>query len=144
LRAAKRGGNWNNGANARAGFYLNLNNAPSDRNINIGFRAALSHHVRNYKLNGFIGSTGDKGANIPVSYAGKNMEQWCLLSMQNGRIVSTIFYYLRKNKIWQKHITTYIRKYTAFRICLMLTGRPDETSGTKRTCCNFQRTWKNG
>jgi len=41
-RAAIRGGNWNNGGNARSGFYLNLNNAPSNRNANIGFRAALS------------------------------------------------------------------------------------------------------
>ena len=42
-RAALRGGNWNNASNARSGFILNLNNAPSNRNINIGFRAALSY-----------------------------------------------------------------------------------------------------
>ena len=42
-RAALRGGNWNNTSNARSGFNLNLNNAPSNRNINIGFRAALSY-----------------------------------------------------------------------------------------------------
>ncbi len=34
-----RGGNWNNGANAGA-FTLNLNNAPSNVNTNIGFRCA--------------------------------------------------------------------------------------------------------
>jgi len=38
LRAAIRGGNFNNGANAGV-FYLNLNNAPSNSNYNIGFRA---------------------------------------------------------------------------------------------------------
>lgn len=39
-RAPLRGGNWNNGANAGLGA-LNLNNAPSNRNSNIGFRPAL-------------------------------------------------------------------------------------------------------
>jgi len=34
-----RGGNWNNGDNSGA-FTLNLNNAPGDRNNNIGFRCA--------------------------------------------------------------------------------------------------------
>ena len=34
-----RGGNWNNGANAGA-FTLNLNNASTDTNTNIGFRCA--------------------------------------------------------------------------------------------------------
>jgi formylglycine-generating enzyme required for sulfatase activity len=34
-----RGGNWNNGANAGL-FALNLNNAPSNTNTNIGFRCA--------------------------------------------------------------------------------------------------------
>jgi hypothetical protein len=34
-----RGGNWNNGANAGL-FYLNLNNARSNSNSNIGFRPA--------------------------------------------------------------------------------------------------------
>ena len=35
-----RGGNWNNAANAGV-FALNLNNARSNVNTNIGFRAAL-------------------------------------------------------------------------------------------------------
>lgn len=35
--AVKRGGNWNNGANAGL-FSANLNNAPTDTNNNIGFR----------------------------------------------------------------------------------------------------------
>ena len=43
VRAAIRGANWDNGANGRAGFSLNLNNAPSNWNNNIGFRAALSN-----------------------------------------------------------------------------------------------------
>ena len=38
-RAAIRGGNWNNASNAGV-FSLNLNNAPSNTNTNIGFRAA--------------------------------------------------------------------------------------------------------
>ena len=41
-RAAERGGYWSDGAYARAGFYLDLLYAPSDRDITIGFRAALS------------------------------------------------------------------------------------------------------
>ncbi len=43
-----RGGNWNNGANDGA-FTLNLNNAPSNSNTNIGFRCsryALSRNKR--------------------------------------------------------------------------------------------------
>ncbi len=39
LRAALRGGNWNNGANSGV-FALNLNNAPSNSNVNIGLRVA--------------------------------------------------------------------------------------------------------
>ncbi len=34
---ALRGGNWNNGGNAGV-FALNLNNAPSNSNNNVGFR----------------------------------------------------------------------------------------------------------
>jgi len=34
-----RSGNWNNGANAGV-FTVNLNNAPSNTNTNIGFRCA--------------------------------------------------------------------------------------------------------
>ena len=41
LAAAIRGGNWNNAGNAGV-FSLNLNNAPSNTNTNIGFRAASS------------------------------------------------------------------------------------------------------
>lgn len=37
--ASIRGGNWNNGSNAGV-FALNLNNAPSNSNNNIGFRCA--------------------------------------------------------------------------------------------------------
>jgi hypothetical protein len=39
-RMPLRGGNWNNGANAGLGS-LNLNNARSNVNSNIGFRPAL-------------------------------------------------------------------------------------------------------
>jgi hypothetical protein len=38
VRAALRGGNFNNGSNAGV-FNLNLNNSPSNSNYNIGFRA---------------------------------------------------------------------------------------------------------
>lgn len=37
-----RGGNWDNGANAGV-FALNLHNARSNSDNDIGFRAALSH-----------------------------------------------------------------------------------------------------
>lgn len=39
LRAALRGGNWNNGVQAGV-FALNVNNAPSNTNNNIGLRVA--------------------------------------------------------------------------------------------------------
>jgi len=46
----KRGGNWNNGADAGP-FCANLNNGPTDTNNNIGFRCCNSsqsqiHYVR--------------------------------------------------------------------------------------------------
>ncbi len=41
-RAFIRGGNWNNGSNAGV-LYLNLNNAPSNTNTNIGFRASQGY-----------------------------------------------------------------------------------------------------
>lgn len=40
IRLPIRGGNWNNGSNAGL-FALNLNNARSNVNSNIGFRPAL-------------------------------------------------------------------------------------------------------
>jgi len=39
MRGFIRGGNWNNASNAGL-FALNLNNAPSNTNNNIGFRCA--------------------------------------------------------------------------------------------------------
>jgi RNA-directed DNA polymerase len=39
LRGFIRGGNWNNGGNAGV-LTLNLNNAPSNTNTNIGFRVS--------------------------------------------------------------------------------------------------------
>lgn len=44
LRAAIRGGNWNNAANAGV-FALNLNNAPSNSNNNIGLRVAKQNEL---------------------------------------------------------------------------------------------------
>jgi len=51
-RAVKRGGNWNNGANAGP-FCANLNNAPTNTNYNIGFRCcsgflALAEFLRKF------------------------------------------------------------------------------------------------
>jgi hypothetical protein len=46
--AALRGGNWDNASDTRSGFALNLNNLPSNYNINIGFRAALSYCQKLY------------------------------------------------------------------------------------------------
>ena len=40
------GGNWSNGANAGL-FYLNVNNAPSNANSNIGARLAMDNSARN-------------------------------------------------------------------------------------------------
>jgi len=47
--AAIRGGNWNNGANAGA-FTLNLNNAATNTNTNIGFRCVFRPSVRLFEL----------------------------------------------------------------------------------------------
>ena len=45
VRAAYRGGNFNNAADAGV-FALNLNNAPSNANYNIGFRACKAQDFR--------------------------------------------------------------------------------------------------
>ena len=42
VSAVQRGGNWNNGRNAGV-FGVNLNNAPSHTNSNIGFRCPPEH-----------------------------------------------------------------------------------------------------
>ena len=42
MRALQRCGNWDNGTNARAGLTVNCNNAPTNVNTNIGFRADLN------------------------------------------------------------------------------------------------------
>ncbi|MDI3480776.1 MAG: hypothetical protein PWQ97_431 [Tepidanaerobacteraceae bacterium] len=42
VRAARRGGFWNNGSYARSGFALDLDTPPSSAGFSIGFRAALS------------------------------------------------------------------------------------------------------
>lgn len=76
-RAALRGGNWNNGSNARSGFALNLNNPPSNANINIGFRAALPGKPEVETLRGFVQCAG-KGTRFlvaPACLAGKKHKQ---------------------------------------------------------------------
>lgn len=50
-----RGGNWNNGSNAGLGA-LNLNNARSNANSNIGFRPALDY-ARSSTLKGAVSAT---------------------------------------------------------------------------------------
>jgi len=45
MRAAIRGGNFNNDSNAGA-FALNLNNSPSNSNYNIGFRASKANDTK--------------------------------------------------------------------------------------------------
>jgi len=67
VRAALRGGNWNNGSNARAGFALNLNNPPSNTNINIGFRAASPNCARRRGPIGITSSALGKGVQVPVA-----------------------------------------------------------------------------
>jgi retron-type reverse transcriptase len=55
-----RGGNWNNGANAGLAA-LNLNNARSNSNSNIGFRPALDY-ARSYCLTGQCQCNNEKDA----------------------------------------------------------------------------------
>ncbi|MDI3548112.1 MAG: RNA-directed polymerase [Halanaerobiales bacterium] len=67
VRAALRGGYWNNGSNARAGFALNLNNPPSNANINIGFRAASPNCARRRYPTWISSSALGKGVQVPVA-----------------------------------------------------------------------------
>ncbi|MTI82759.1 MAG: hypothetical protein FH756_02435 [Firmicutes bacterium] len=63
-----RGGNWNNGSNARFGFTLNLNNLPSNLNNNRGFRAALPDRQKSISQ-GILDSALGKGVQAPVAPA---------------------------------------------------------------------------
>lgn len=54
-----RGGNWNNGGNAGV-FALNLNNARSNANTNIGFRPALGERQKS-QPHGAASSAPSKG-----------------------------------------------------------------------------------
>ena len=54
-----RGGNWNNAANSGV-FALNLNNARSNANSNIGFRPALGESQKR-RTHGSCDSTPSKG-----------------------------------------------------------------------------------
>ena len=54
-----RGGNWNNGSNAGV-FALNLNNARSNSNTNIGFRPALGERQKS-QPHGAASSAPSKG-----------------------------------------------------------------------------------
>lgn len=66
MRAARRGGNWESGSNAQSGFYLNLNNVPSNVNTNNGFRAALGYGQKSVS-HGVLSSAQSKGIYIPVA-----------------------------------------------------------------------------
>lgn len=55
MRAALRGGNFNNDANAGV-FALNLNNAPSNSNYNIGFRAGKTKYFTSQTVGTMIPS----------------------------------------------------------------------------------------
>lgn len=63
IRLPIRGGNWNNGSNAGL-FALNLNNARSNVNSNIGFRPALGdcEKLQGY---GLAASAPPKGRLVP-------------------------------------------------------------------------------
>jgi len=71
-RGFKRGGNWNNGTNAGA-FTLNLNNAPTNTNTNIGFRVARSFRLRR-KL-GLVVSGRRSGSGLRLLPAGKKISR---------------------------------------------------------------------
>ena len=91
FRAAIRGGNWNNSSEAGV-FALNLNNDPSNRNNNIGFRAALiltKAGVVNFTE--FIREHLIPRTHILVSSVfelAKNMNRWVVISRDNRTLQS--------------------------------------------------------
>lgn len=66
---ALRGGNWNDGANAGV-FDLNLNNARTNSNSNVGFRSALPLLSETTVLRGSGQHVKGKGASFHISYLG--------------------------------------------------------------------------
>lgn len=62
-RVPIRGGNWNNGANDGLGA-LNLNNARSNSNVNIGFRPAL-FPIQMRQAHGPAAGVGEKRSHAP-------------------------------------------------------------------------------
>ena len=63
LRAPLRGGNWNIASSAGAAA-LNLNNEPTNRNSNIGFRAAFSQTCQMLAAYGLLSSALLNGSYI--------------------------------------------------------------------------------
>jgi len=72
-----RGGNWNNGANAGV-FNLNLNNAPENRNNNIGFRCASDPVA--------ISQSDNLGTGLVSSYSNRVG----IGNVSNGKLVQSV------------------------------------------------------
>ncbi len=91
FRAAIRGGNWNTTSDAGV-FALNLNNDPSNRNNNIGFRAALILTKAGViDFTEFIREHVIPRTHILVSSIvelAKNMNRWVVISRDNRTLQS--------------------------------------------------------
>lgn len=102
VHAVQRGGNWNNGANAGP-LSVNLNNAPSNSNSNIGFRCTSrirsvkseaarlpelpapggsaeklweAHRLASYEVTDSAGSV--LPAQFPAAKISQHLNIWCL------------------------------------------------------------------
>jgi hypothetical protein len=74
------GGNWNNGSNDGR-FALNLNNAPSNTNNNIGFRCALPEVEPASRIMRAAGAKPDSrkpSASVPRSSHRRVVKSWAL------------------------------------------------------------------
>ena len=100
LRAALRGGNWNNGSNARSGLILNLNNEPTNRNNNIGLRAALII-ARRRMLKGILSEQMPKEFRSSL-IAKYEKRRWRASSEPTFSAVSMEVYVKRANNIYEK------------------------------------------
>lgn len=76
------GGNWDNGANAGL-FYLNVNNAPSNANSNIGARLAKDTRGQKPRLSRQSGQNPSFGARIPRLVGLKDQQPRAASSLSN-------------------------------------------------------------
>ena len=141
LRLPYRGGNWNNTSNAGV-FALNLLNARSNSNTNIGFRSALVSQVRSRTPTGDGQRTKQKGHISPLRdiNGAKNLIAVKAVSSRRRRRILLRTAQMRWNL--SKESTSYTRAFASLKIYMKRTSKREKTNVSASRYCCFRRTWQ--